>query len=164
MGEKCYWWHGAFFEKRHFGDGLRRDCRSAVRNGLQRRRRPCREHGVHEHWNNVEEKLYSRNTGKAEGIELVRIYGNTRWRPMAGVIVWNGVNMKECGRAHFISSAFFFMRGLLHSLFLNRPFSEQKRSQGNKNAKSENDQQSFGQAEFVGKKTKHRRKKQETAV
>ena len=28
--------------------------------------------GVHEHWNNVEEKLYSRNNGKPEGIELVR--------------------------------------------------------------------------------------------
>lgn len=29
--------------------------------------------GVHEHWNNAEEKLYSRNIGKDEGIELVRI-------------------------------------------------------------------------------------------
>lgn len=27
--------------------------------------------GVHEHWNNAEEKLYSRNMGKDEGIELV---------------------------------------------------------------------------------------------
>lgn len=29
--------------------------------------------GVHEHWNNSEDKLYSRNLGKGEGIELVRI-------------------------------------------------------------------------------------------
>ena len=28
--------------------------------------------GVHEHWNNAQEKLYSRNMGKEEGIELVR--------------------------------------------------------------------------------------------
>jgi len=28
--------------------------------------------GVHEHWNNIQEKLYSRNIGKKEGIELVR--------------------------------------------------------------------------------------------
>jgi len=27
--------------------------------------------GVHEHWNNPAEKKYSRNLGKAEGIELV---------------------------------------------------------------------------------------------
>lgn len=27
--------------------------------------------GVHEHWNNVSEKLYSRNSGESEGIELV---------------------------------------------------------------------------------------------
>ena len=29
--------------------------------------------GVHEHWNNSEQQLYSRNLGKDEGIELVRI-------------------------------------------------------------------------------------------
>lgn len=29
--------------------------------------------GVHEHWNNSEQKLYSRNLGKEEGIELVQI-------------------------------------------------------------------------------------------
>lgn len=29
--------------------------------------------GVHEHWNNKTERLYSRNRGEAEGIELVRI-------------------------------------------------------------------------------------------
>ena len=29
--------------------------------------------GVHEHWNNSSEKLYSRNLGKKEGIELIRI-------------------------------------------------------------------------------------------
>lgn len=28
--------------------------------------------GVHEHWNNAEEKLYGRNRGKNEGIELIR--------------------------------------------------------------------------------------------
>jgi len=28
--------------------------------------------GVHEHWNNPQEKQYSRNLGKGEGIELVR--------------------------------------------------------------------------------------------
>lgn len=27
--------------------------------------------GVHEHWNNSAEKLYSRNLGKDEGIELI---------------------------------------------------------------------------------------------
>lgn len=29
--------------------------------------------GVHEHWNNSAEKLYSRNLGKDEGIELIQI-------------------------------------------------------------------------------------------
>jgi hypothetical protein len=29
--------------------------------------------GVHEHWNNPQERLYSRNLGKREGIELIRI-------------------------------------------------------------------------------------------
>jgi len=29
--------------------------------------------GVHEHWNNAKEKQYSRNLGKREGIELVRV-------------------------------------------------------------------------------------------
>ena len=29
--------------------------------------------GVHEHWNNSTDKLYSRNLGKSEGIELIRI-------------------------------------------------------------------------------------------
>lgn len=29
--------------------------------------------GVHEHWNNPEEKKYSRNLGKAEGIELISV-------------------------------------------------------------------------------------------
>lgn len=29
--------------------------------------------GVHEHWNNAEERKYSRNLGKAEGIELISV-------------------------------------------------------------------------------------------
>lgn len=29
--------------------------------------------GVHEHWNNAEEKLYGRNLGRKEGIELVKV-------------------------------------------------------------------------------------------
>jgi hypothetical protein len=33
--------------------------------------------GVHEHWNNQADKNYSRNLGKAEGIELVKIFQNT---------------------------------------------------------------------------------------
>jgi len=32
--------------------------------------------GVHEHWNNVQEKQYSRNLGKNEGIDLVRVGPN----------------------------------------------------------------------------------------
>jgi hypothetical protein len=32
---------------------------------------PARSLGVHEHWNNARDKLYSRNLGKREGIELV---------------------------------------------------------------------------------------------
>lgn len=32
--------------------------------------------GVHEHWNNVQEKKYSRNFGKPEGIELILIDNN----------------------------------------------------------------------------------------
>jgi hypothetical protein len=32
--------------------------------------------GVHEHWNNAQEKQYSRNLGKKEGIELVRVGPN----------------------------------------------------------------------------------------
>lgn len=34
--------------------------------------RPVASLGVHEHWNNAQEKKYSRNLGKREGIELVR--------------------------------------------------------------------------------------------
>lgn len=30
--------------------------------------------GVHEHWNNSSEKLYSRNFGKNEGIELIKTF------------------------------------------------------------------------------------------
>ena len=41
----------------HYGDGLGGRVESL---------------GVHEHWNNVREKRYSRNLGEAEGIELVR--------------------------------------------------------------------------------------------
>jgi len=33
--------------------------------------RPLKSLGVHEHWNNAEEKKYSRNLGKREGIELI---------------------------------------------------------------------------------------------
>jgi hypothetical protein len=33
--------------------------------------------GVHEHWNNPVDKNYSGNPGKAEGIELVKIFQNT---------------------------------------------------------------------------------------
>jgi hypothetical protein len=29
--------------------------------------------GVHEHWNNAQEKQYSKNLGKGEGIELVSV-------------------------------------------------------------------------------------------
>ena len=42
----------------HYGDGLGGRVESL---------------GVHEHWNNVREKRYSRNLGEAEGIELVRV-------------------------------------------------------------------------------------------
>jgi hypothetical protein len=35
--------------------------------------KPLSSLGVHEHWNNPEEKLYSRNLGTGEGIELVAI-------------------------------------------------------------------------------------------
>ena len=35
--------------------------------------------GVHEHWNNSEEKFYSRNLGKEEGIEMVRIRRISFW-------------------------------------------------------------------------------------
>ena len=34
---------------------------------------PAESRGVHEHWNNATERLYSRDRGEAEGIELVRI-------------------------------------------------------------------------------------------
>lgn len=30
--------------------------------------------GVHEHWNNSTDKLYSRNLGKEEGIELIQLF------------------------------------------------------------------------------------------
>jgi len=33
--------------------------------------------GVHEHWNNAQEKKYSRNLGRKEGIELVALSANT---------------------------------------------------------------------------------------
>jgi len=32
--------------------------------------------GVHEHWNNPEEKQYSRNLGKGNGVELVKVFQN----------------------------------------------------------------------------------------
>jgi hypothetical protein len=35
--------------------------------------KPLPSLGVHEHWNNVENKQYSRNLGKSRGIELVSI-------------------------------------------------------------------------------------------
>lgn len=35
---------------------------------------PIKSLGVHEHWNNPLDKQYSRNLGKEEGIELVKIY------------------------------------------------------------------------------------------
>ena len=35
---------------------------------------PMKGLGVHEHWNNPVDKLYSRNLGKGEGIELVNIF------------------------------------------------------------------------------------------
>jgi hypothetical protein len=38
-------------------------------------RKPVASLGVHEHWNNPEQKQYSRNLGKREGIELVRVKG-----------------------------------------------------------------------------------------
>ena len=34
---------------------------------------PVESLGVHEHWNNSVERLYSRDRGESEGIELVRI-------------------------------------------------------------------------------------------
>ncbi|WP_206429521.1 DUF362 domain-containing protein [Clostridium transplantifaecale] len=37
--------------------------------------KPVRNLGVHEHWNNSIDKQYSRNLGKEEGIELIRISG-----------------------------------------------------------------------------------------
>jgi hypothetical protein len=33
----------------------------------------CRSLGVHEHWNNGTDKKYSRNLGKAHGIELFQV-------------------------------------------------------------------------------------------
>ena len=39
---------------------------------------PVSNLGVHEHWNNSEQKLYSRNLGQEEGIELVQIKGINR--------------------------------------------------------------------------------------
>jgi hypothetical protein len=33
----------------------------------------CRSLGVHEHWNNGTDKKYSRNLGKAQGIELCHV-------------------------------------------------------------------------------------------
>ena len=32
-----------------------------------------REQGVHEHWNNPQERNYSRNLGTGNGIELVKV-------------------------------------------------------------------------------------------
>lgn len=39
---------------------------------------PLRSLGVHEHWNNPRDKQYSRNLGKNEGIELVRLTPKTK--------------------------------------------------------------------------------------
>jgi len=37
--------------------------------------------GAHEHWNNSTQKLYSRNLGKDEGIELVALQGGNHGNP-----------------------------------------------------------------------------------
>ena len=36
-------------------------------------REPVESLGVHEHWNNARDKQYSRNLGKKQGIELVKV-------------------------------------------------------------------------------------------
>jgi hypothetical protein len=41
--------------------------------------------GVHEHWNNAQEKKYSRNLGKGNGIELVPVELSKNERPLASV-------------------------------------------------------------------------------
>ncbi len=42
--------------------------------------------GVHEHWNNAIDRLYSRNLGRSEGIELVAVMGNDEPAAETGVI------------------------------------------------------------------------------
>ncbi len=46
--------------------------------------------GVHEHWNNGEDKQYSRNLGKSEGIELVMTENNPRITVDGGTITVSG--------------------------------------------------------------------------
>ena len=42
--------------------------------------------GVHEHWNNPKDRQYSRNSGKNEGIELVKVSKTTAESKKAGVV------------------------------------------------------------------------------
>jgi hypothetical protein len=37
----------------------------------------CPSLGVHEHWNNAKDKVYSRNLGRNTGIELIAIRSNS---------------------------------------------------------------------------------------
>jgi hypothetical protein len=41
--------------------------------------------GVHEHWNNPEQKQYSRNLGRAEGIELIQVKQGASGRSLSAV-------------------------------------------------------------------------------
>jgi gluconolactonase len=52
--------------------------------------------GVHEHWNNPKQKKYSRNLGKAVGIELVAVTTDAQEaKPAAGVIA-EGAKVRLC--------------------------------------------------------------------
>ena len=49
------------------------DPPSGTRYDPQRNKMAVKSLGVMEHWNNADEKMYSRNLGKVEGIDLIQI-------------------------------------------------------------------------------------------
>jgi gluconolactonase len=57
--------------------------------------------GVHEHWNNAKDRQYSRNLGKNEGIELVKVSGQNK---TAGVVA-------RGAKAALLSGGFKFTEG-----------------------------------------------------
>lgn len=68
-----YWWKIEHFDENYLHEaGLVEKAPSGT-SYTDGNRHTVTNLGVHEHWNNSTEKLYSRNLGKDEGIELIQV-------------------------------------------------------------------------------------------